>query len=228
VESIDHFLVRKITGDFQRETLAQLGINESRIVETVGDQYLHCDQLLHVDMNNGINLKMNRFVPLWLKQTYLHQSSHTDRLKLYIGRPDGVRRGILNEDEIKPLIEAAGFTMVVMEGMSVAEQAQLLSRADALMAPHGGALTNMVFCKPGIPVIELLSRHVYPYYYGLSELCGHKYHAIMSDPGADYSRLVNHRIAQANADPDLQWRTQNESFTVDVDAVKRMLHLLPE
>jgi len=50
----------------------------------------------------------------------------------------------------------------------------------------------------------------------------------MGYPGADYSRLVNHRIAQANADPDLQWRTQNESFTVDVDAVKRMLHLLPD
>ncbi len=227
IDSIDHFIVRQITGDFQRETLANLGIDESRIVEAVHQQYWQCDRLLHVDMNNGINLKMNRFVPLWLKQTFLSQPADTSRLRLYLGRPEGVRRGLMNEDQIKPLIEAAGFTMVVMEGMSVSEQAALLSRADALMAPHGGALTNMVFCKPGIPVIELMSRHVYPYYYGLSELCGHRYHAIIENPEADFPRLVNHRIAQANADPDEQWRTQNESFSVDLGAVERMLQTLP-
>ena len=226
LDSIDHFLVRKITGDFQRETLAKFGIDESRIVETIDQQYLQCETLLHVDMDTGINLKMNRFIPLWLKQMYLSEPTESERLKLYISRPEGVRRGILNEAEIKPLVEAAGFTTVVMEGKSVAEQAALLSRADALMAPHGGALTNMVFCKPGIPVIELMSRHVYPYYYGLSELCGHRYHAIMEDPAADFPRLVNHRIAQAYADPDLQWRTQNESFTVDLGAVERILEKL--
>ena len=226
LDSIDHFLVRKITGQFQRETLAKFGIDESRIIETLDQQYLQCDRLLHIDMDTGINLKMNRFTPLWLKQTFLTQPAETERLRLYVGRPEGIRRGILNEPEIKPLVEAAGFTMVVMEGMSVSEQAALLSRADALIAPHGGALTNMVFCKPGIPVVELMSRHVYPYYYGLSELCNHRYHAIMEDPAADYPRLVNHRIAQANADPDLQWRTQNESFNVDLEALEKMLEKL--
>lgn len=243
LDSIDHFLVRQITGDFQRETLQRLGIDESRIVETIDRQYLQCENLLHVDMNNGINLKMNRFIPLWLKHKFLSSAevelpsvpglqidagvAGTDRLRLYIGRPEGVRRGILNEDAIKPIVEAAGFRMVVMEGLRVAEQVALLSRADALMAPHGGALTNMVFCRPGIPVIELMSRHVYPYYYGLAELCGHRYHAIMQDPEKDYGRLVNHRIAQAFADPELQWRTQNESFTVDTAAVEAMMARLP-
>ena len=233
LDSIDHFLVREITGEFQRETLAKMGIDASRIVETVKNQYLQCENLLHVDMNNGINLKMNRFVPLWLKQMFLNAGTPAQgdegrqRLRLYIGRPDGVRRGILNESEIKPIVEAAGFTMVVMEGMSVAEQAALLSRADALMAPHGGALTNMVFCKPGIPVIEIMSRHVYPYYYGLAELCGHRYHAILQEPEQDFSRLVNHRIAQAHSDPALQWQTQNESFSVDLEAVEKMMAQLP-
>jgi len=227
LDSIDHFLVREINSNFQRETLAHFGIDESRIVETIKRQFLLCDNLLHIDMDNGINLKMNRFVPLWLKQTFLSKPDESERLRLYISRPEGVRRGILNESELKPYIEEAGFTMVAMEGMSVAEQAALLSRADALMAPHGGALTNMVFCKPGIPVIELLSRHVYPYYYGLSEICNHRYHAIMQDPEADFPRLVNYRIAQAHADPAMQWQTQNESFHVDVDAVKSMLARLP-
>ncbi len=227
LDSIDHFLVREITSEFQRETLAALGIHPNRIVETVSQQFWNCEKLIHIDMNNGINLKMNRFVPLWLKQTFLSPPEDTSRLRLYISRPEGVRRGILNEDAVKPLVEAAGFTVVAMEGMSVAEQAALLSRADALMAPHGGALTNMVFCKPGIPVIELLSRHVYPYYYGLSELCGHRYHAILQDPVQDFPRLVNYRISQAHAAPAVQWRTQNESFDVDLAAVEQILQKLP-
>lgn len=259
LDSIDHFLVRKITGQFQLETLAHLGIDRSRIREMVDDQYLHCENLLHVDMHNGINMKMNRFVPLWLKHQFLSTGfqsgvlqaaeqqlevqqamaaeepesataravSSGARLRLYIGRPEGTRRGILNEEEIRPIVEAAGFTMVVMEGLSVAEQVSLLSRADALMAPHGGALTNMVFCKPGIPVIEILSRHVYPYYYGLASMCGHRYHAILQDPAKDHGRLVNFRIAQSYADADIQWNTQNESFKVDVDAVKAMMARLP-
>lgn len=257
LNSIDHFLVRDISGQFQLETLARLGIDRSRIMETLDNQYLLCENLLHIDMNNGINMKMNRFVPLWLKHQFLtapevdmmhsrgtsplsadeRKTSTTKAgeralrdsraLRLYIGRPGGVRRGIVNEDEIRPLLEAAGFTMVVMEGMSVAEQAALLSRADALMAPHGGALTNMVFCKPGIPVIEILSRHVYPYYYGLASMCGHRYHAILQDPGKDHGRLVNFRIAQSFGDADLQRSTQNESFSVDVAAVEAMLDRLP-
>lgn len=223
LDSIDHFLVRNVTGDFQTETLARLGIDKSRIVETISDQYFRCEHLLHIDMNNGINLKMNRFIPLWLKQTYLRLPEQNSGLKLYISRPEGVRRGILNEDELLPLVREAGFTVVVMEGLSVAEQASLLSRADAVMAPHGGALTNLVFCRPGIPVIEILSRHVYPYYYGLSQMCGHRYHAIMEDPVTDFPRLVNHRIAQAFGDGATQKSTQGESFSVDLNAVKCML-----
>jgi capsular polysaccharide biosynthesis protein len=226
LDSINHFIVREISGDFQRQTLMRMGIDESRIVETVSDQYLSCDRLLHIEMENAINMKMNRFIPLWLKHQFQLAPQSGERLKLYISRPEGVRRGISNEEELRPHLEAAGFRMIAMEGMTVEEQVALLSRADVLMSPHGGALTNMVFCRPGIKVIELLSRHVYPYYYGLSEMCGHRYHAIMENTDEDYPRLVNHRIAHSFASPEIQWKTHNASFEVSVEAVQKMLQIL--
>ena len=221
IESIDHFLVREITGSWQVETLARFGIDKSRIVETAKRPNWRCDHLMHVDLNCGINLKMHRFTPQWMKHMYPPAPSEEPRIKLYISRPEGVRRGISNEHAILPLLKEAGFTIMAMEGLSVAQQAALLSRADVVMSPHGGALTNMVFCRPGVHIVEIFSRHVFPYYWGLAANCGHHYHAILEEPAKDYSRLVNAKVAQSFA--DTQHQTAALSFDVSVDAVKAVL-----
>jgi len=221
--SIDHILVREITGEWQLESLARCGISPSQVVETVKQPKWRCDRLIHIDLNCGINLKMHRFIPLWMKHLYPSGQSTKTAIKLYITRPSGVRRGIANEDEFLPLLEERGFTIMAMEGLTVAEQAELLSRAEVLISAHGGALTNMVFCRPGIDVVEIFSRHVFPYYYGLAANCGHRYHAILQDP-EDYPRLVSSKIAQSYADS--QHLTASQSFKVSVDALKRTLERL--
>jgi capsular polysaccharide biosynthesis protein len=224
LSSIDHFLVREISGAWQLETLNRFGIDRSRIVETAKQPHIRCDKLLHIELAAGINLKMHRFIPLWMKDLFPVDTSSAERIKLYISRPDGVRRGISNENQIVPLLEDAGFTIMAMEGLTVAEQAALLARTDVLMSPHGGALTNMVFCRPGIKVVELLSRHVFPYYYGLAASCGHKYYAILENPAEDYSRLVSRRVAQSRS--HTQKETADLGFEVCVDSVKRVLKYL--
>ncbi|MFT6303100.1 MAG: capsular polysaccharide biosynthesis protein [Pseudomonadales bacterium] len=224
LDSIDHFLVREISAKWQLETLTRFGIDKSRIVETARKPHWRCDKLLHIDLNCGINLKMHRFIPQWMKHLYPPVVENKPRIKLYITRPSGVRRGIANEHEILPLLEEAGFTIMAMEGLSVADQAALLARVDVLMSPHGGALTNMVFCKPGITVVEMFSRHVFPYYYGLAANCGHHYHAILENPEQDYPRLVNSAAAQSFADS--QHETAGLSFDVSVDAIRAVLKIV--
>ena len=224
LDSIDHFLVRKITGDWQLQTLARFGIDRSRIIETERQPHFQCERLLHIELNCGINLRMHRFIPLWMKHLYPADINVEPRIKLYITRPEGVRRGITNESEFLPLLREAGFTVMAMEGKSVAEQAALLARTDVVMSPHGGALTNMVFCKPGSTVIELFSRHVFPYYYGLSANCGHHYHAILENAEEDYPRLVDGKIAQRFA--NTQHETAELNFAVSVTAVRETLEVL--
>ena len=221
LDSIDQVLVRQITGKWQIETLERFGFDKSRIVETVKQPNLRCDRLLHIDLNCGINLKMHRFTPQWMKHLYPAAPSDEPRIKLYISRPKGVRRGISNEEEFIPLLEEAGFTIKAMEGLSVAEQAALLSRADVVMSPHGGGLTNMVFCRPGVKIIEMFSRHVFPYYWGLAANCGHHYYAILENPEEDYPRLVDSKVAQGFA--DTQHTTAGLSFEVSIDAIKAVL-----
>jgi len=222
VSSIDHFLVRELNGSFHKETLERLGIDRSRIIETKNDSYLQCDRLIGIELNNGINMKMNRFIPVWMKHLFPAQYPIGERIKLYISRPEGVRRGIANEAELLPLLEEAGYHVTAMEGMSVVEQAQLLARADVLISPHGGALTNMVFCRPGIQVVELFGRHVYPFYYGLAQMCGHEYHAILED-AEDYPRLIQFREAQKVGSVDFQKNTREKSFDVNPEHFKAIL-----
>ncbi len=216
LDSIDYFLVRELNGSFHKATLERLGIDKSRIIETKNDSYLKCEKLIDVSLNNGINMKMHHFIPDWMKQLYATDYPTENRIKLYISRPKGVRRGVSNEDELIPILENAGYTISAMEGMSVEEQAALLATADVVISPHGGALTNMVFCKPGAQVVELFGRHVYPFYYGLAQMCGHDYHAIL-ETGEDYPRLIQFREAQKVGSVDFQKHTRATSFAVNLD-----------
>ena len=179
-----------------------------------------------MDLNCGINLKMPRFVPLWARHLFPVDATGRERLRLYLARPTGVRRGVANEAELRPVLEAAGIEPVVMDGRSVREQALLMARADVVVAPHGGALTNTVFCRPGTRVVELLSRHVYPYYYGLAHACGHVYHAVLENPAEDYPRLVSHRVAQSFAGDEHQRATAGRAFEVPPEALARTLEAL--
>lgn len=224
---VDHFLIRKLATGFQRETLARAGVTPERVVESDRYPRLCCERLILVRMVNGINMQMNRFVPAWLRQLIPTTAAAPDatpaeRLRLYIGRPKGVRRGISNEDELRPVLERAGFEIRVMEGMTVAEQAALLARADALVSPHGAALTNMVFCRPGIDVVEIYGRHVYPFYYGLAQLCQHRYHAILEN-AEDYPRVIRLATAREFGADSIQRLTREKHFEVDPERLERML-----
>lgn len=222
LDSLDNILVREAHRSFQAETLERLGIHLHQVLETRKNSHFTCKRLLHVTLDNGINMKMNRFVPAWLQHNFGAPASVDERIKLYISRPAGVRRGIANEAELIPLLEANGFMVTTMEGKSVKQQAELLSRANVLMSPHGGALTNMIFCRPGIKVIELFGRHVYPFYYGLAQSCGHEYHAILED-AVDFNRLIQFSAASAVGSATFQKQTRENSFCVSPDLVSQVI-----
>ena len=222
LSSIDNFLVRELNNSFHIDTLQRFGIDLSRVVQTKNNRYLDCDRVIHVHVNNGINLKMNRYIPAFMKHVYPPIHPVGDRIKLYISRPKGVRRGIANEDAMIPILRAAGYTITAMEGMTVQEQSQLLARADVLISPHGGALTNMIFCRPGIKVVELFGRHVYPFYYGLAQMCGHDYYPVLEDC-SDYPRLIQFKTANEAGSAEIQKTTRNNHFEVDLKVLRDVL-----
>lgn len=105
--------------------------------------------------------------------------------RLYLGRGDSWRRRILNEAALISELDAYGFEPVLLSRMNIVEQARLLSSAEAVVAPHGAALANLVFAPSTCRVLELFpSNWVGDQYEALSRTCGLSYRPHFSENSA--------------------------------------------
>jgi capsular polysaccharide biosynthesis protein len=96
--------------------------------------------------------------------------------RLYISRSDSANRVLANEAEVIALAERAGFTPVLLSGLSLAEQVRLFAEASHILAPHGAGLTNIGFCQPGAVLCELhMDSYVHWTFRRLAALRGVRY-----------------------------------------------------
>ena len=75
--------------------------------------------------------------------------------RVFISRAESRGRTLLNQADIEPILEKAGFEPVLMERLSFPDQVRLMGETKMLLAPHGAGLTNMMFCSPGTHIIEI-------------------------------------------------------------------------
>ena len=76
------------------------------------------------------------------------------RRRLYVTRHGS--RAVANEAEIRTRLARHGFEPIDAGAMSVRAQMAAFTDAEIVVGAHGGALTNLVYCAPGTPVIELM------------------------------------------------------------------------
>jgi capsular polysaccharide biosynthesis protein len=98
--------------------------------------------------------------------------------RLFIGRKNTNKRTVLNYAEIEPVLAAAGFSTVYAEDFSIAEFAQVLNKARAIVAVHGAGLSNIVFCEPGTRLMELYGPHITYEFWGIANTLGLDHHIL--------------------------------------------------
>jgi capsular polysaccharide biosynthesis protein len=76
--------------------------------------------------------------------------------RVYFSRADATGRQIENEDAFAAYLQTLGYQTFVASGMSVAAQARLFRSAASIVSLHGAGLTNIVFCRPGCKVLEIM------------------------------------------------------------------------
>lgn len=106
--------------------------------------------------------------------------SYESPRRFYVQRL-GRTRGILNEAEIISEMRLRGFEIVDCAKLTMAQQIQLFSKAEAICALHGAALANLVWCQPGCKVFELVAHN---YQNGVFE-------GIAGIVGVDHRFLIN-------------------------------------
>ena len=156
---------------------------------------------------------------LWQRAQYLLKLPHImfpsqylpSRI-IYMSRRKGTLSGgrrVTNEGELekhlKRFAQSKGYEYVSFfhtEYKSLEATMELWSTAVAIIGPHGGAFTNMLFAPKGTTVIEFLpngsiftgptfKEHLAPYQQAMA--LGHKYYAVMSQFSKRDDIIVNIR-----------------------------------
>jgi tetratricopeptide (TPR) repeat protein len=212
---IDYFLVSDRL-PFQRETLQLLDIPASKIITVTTPLHLKADRLI-VPSYPSSPAWVAPWVCQWLRQIFLDKTLMCDRSgdRVYITRQHTKNRRIINESAVIEFLQTLGFESVALETLSVQEQAALFARAAVIVAPHGGGLTNTVFCQPGTKIIELFSpNYIYPCYWFISNHLNLDYYYLTGGLPAGF---FLHRFLY----PD----ERTEDFAIELEDLKAVLAL---
>ena len=185
--SIDHFLIGEGCHAI-RESLRLLGVEESKLVVTRRDSHFVCDSLV-VPSFHGAPGNIPPWAIEFLREQFLASSPlPKSNRRIYVSRSKASGRKIANEEEILPILASRGFVRSELEDMSLSAQIELFSEAEAVVAPHGAGLTNLIWCAPHTKVLEIFS----PLYVNLC------YWAIASVTQADYYYLLGNAEGVVN------------------------------
>lgn len=136
----------------------------------------------------------------WLRENINRAEGISTYSKMIISRDGASERRLLNEAEVWAAVGSEwGRTM--MEQFTVSHQAKYWNELEAVIAPHGGGLANMVFGDK-LAIVEIFGSYVNPCFFTLASVCGHNYipiqgEAVEKDIRVDIEGLVE-TLAQAN------------------------------
>jgi hypothetical protein len=214
LEQIDRHIVNNIHLAYQRETLQKLGIVLDDVIESDCFPHIRCRRLI-VPSITRLDINMPAWIPQYIRSIFMHdilRVNHRQRKFIYISRQGAKRRRIVNEFEVRSFLENHGFTTILPETLSVAQQASIFASARCVIGPHGAGLSDIVFCPPHTKIVEFFSPScVRPHYWGLSNLLELDYHYLLGE-GKRPPEYI---------DPD----KENEDITVDIRALKNLLKL---
>lgn len=110
--------------------------------------------------------------------------------RLYISRSRARFRTLLNEDALLPMLLSYGFERVFMEELSFEEQIEVMRSAQAVVAPHGAGLTNIMFCAEGTHIVEIASPDFpNPNFYAVAAAMGQRYYWVGASEHGDVEPL---------------------------------------
>ena len=104
----------------------------------------------------------------------------------------GKTRGIVNEEELIACVKGLGWAVVDTEELSFRGQIELFSQAEAICGLHGAAFANLVWCRPGLRVLELCARSfLNGCYEALAEAVGCEHHFLVFEGDESHRILVD-------------------------------------
>jgi hypothetical protein len=158
------------------------GFADMEIVE-VTEPLCRVEEVVWVDHLSSVNILAETLAAARARAWSLSGPRGRPR-RIYVRRHGS--RSVLNSDELEAMLAPLGFETAEMEALSPAEQIAMFRDADYVVAGHGAALSNLIYCAPGTRVLEMSPdleyRSCYP---ELSDKLG-LVHAVLPCPTDDH------------------------------------------
>jgi capsular polysaccharide biosynthesis protein len=122
--------------------------------------------------------------------------------KIYLRRNSGTRK-ITNSTALEELLIDHGYVIVEPEKLSFLEQVQLFRNTKKIVSPTGAALSNAIFCLPGVHIGVLMAKHesmIYRYWENMLSPLGVVVSYILGD-------IIDNRANGFHADFDIEIKT---------------------
>jgi len=207
--TFDHFLINGLDQPFQQETLNALNIATERCLTFSGRSKAFRLEDAILPSLPGVPGVVPPETVEFLQGTISVKKTGSGR-KIFIGRGEAKHRALLHEGEISGNLLKRGFESVDCGKLSVQEQAEVFGAAEVVVGAHGAALTNLVFCRPGIRVVELFGpRYVNPCYRDLCVAGGLRHSAVIGD-GKDW--VLSEKHDQPSAPITASWELVEEAL----------------
>jgi capsular polysaccharide biosynthesis protein len=144
---------------WMRDHLLEFGIDESRFLVLRDSAYRFRSAIVS-NILDARNTRAPNPYPLAfvdrLGSTVAIQSTGTKLFVRRSGASDLSSRTIANEDEVISALEALGFRVIEPGKMSLREQVDAFYQAEVVVSPHGSTLANLLFCRPGTKILDLM------------------------------------------------------------------------
>lgn len=156
----DAFYMRSPKTGYERDSLLAAGIPFEKIVDSTAHPHVQADFLV-VPSPLREAYVATHIAGDYLNELFVPETCEIgDPVRLFISRRDAAHRHLVNEDEVHAALRPLGFEPVRPETLALAEQAALFARAEAIVAPHGSAHANYLFCRRGAVLVEMQTPRI--------------------------------------------------------------------
>ena len=168
LSEIDQFILAPPTSPWHLEVLRYLDIPLDKVIFSTPKVHIRADNLIVPSFSEPSRQpEKYNYTPeglQFVRNLILSQSSglKTYPEKIVVSREKTSWRRLIDADSIHFHLENYGFTKVILEDFSLADQAMIFHSAKVIIMPTGGGLANLVFCRKNTKVIEIFSPYYLP------------------------------------------------------------------
>lgn len=195
IEQFDHFLVSNRIETYQRESLKKLDLPDDKLISLKEHKNLKCESLV-MPSATCLSGNVSPWIVKWLRSVFRDWMvvKNNSPKKIFVGRGNTSKRKLLNEVELRAFLSLQGYEYVNPGDMSLNDQVNLFYNATHIVAAHGAALTNVIFCRPDCILVELFPvTYVNQCYWTIASIVGLRYGYLLGE-GKDFTDSSNHLI----------------------------------